>query len=70
MKNFFGFDREKIYKIVYRVKGLHGYGDDRTILLTARDPAAAIKIFNSKCEDNLVDIKEFIEVTVKGDDSK
>lgn len=61
------FPKEKIYKFVYKLKSDYRFEPERTILLTARDPVAAVKTFNHKCGNVLVDVVEFIEVMPKGE---
>ena len=71
MKNIMSLliKEEKIYKFVYRVSWRYGYSNDESLLLTARDPVAAVRLFNKKIGHILVDIKEFVEITPKGVDN-
>jgi hypothetical protein len=55
---------EIIYKFVYEFRS--GFRDSRkTLLLTARDPVQAVKVFNRMTDNELVNIIEFTEVKPK-----
>ena len=58
------FKREKLYKVVYKTS----YGEDRTLLVVARDTVNAIKEFYKLAGSNkVVSIVEFTEIMYKGD---
>ena len=59
---------EKIYKFVYEIEDRWN-AQKKTILLTASDPVQAVKAFNRKAGDKLVNIVEFIEVVPKTEES-
>lgn len=55
---------EKIYKFVYEFSS--GFHDSKkTLLLTARDPVQAVKVFNRMTNNKPVNIIEFTEVKPK-----
>lgn len=61
------FPKEKIYKFVYKLRSDYRFEPERTMLLTARDPVVAVKMFNRKCGNVLVEVVEFTEVQPKGE---
>jgi hypothetical protein len=60
----FKSNNEKIYKFVY--KDDFGYhAEKKTMLLTGCTPVQAVKAFNKRAGNKLIDIIEFIEVVPK-----
>lgn len=60
----FKSNSEKIYKFVY--ENAEDYRPTRkTILLTARTPAQAVKAFNRMAGNKLINIVEFTEIVSK-----
>lgn len=60
----FKSNSEKIYKFVY--ENAEGYRPTKkTILLAARTPVQAVKAFNRRAGNKLINIVEFTEVVSK-----
>lgn len=60
---------EKIYKFIY--ENTSDYRPvKKTILLTARTPVQAVKVFNRMAGDKLINIVEFTEIVSKTEESK
>lgn len=57
----FNSKSEKIYKFVYETKSSY-YNNQKTMLLTASSPVQAVKMFNRKAGNELVNIVEFTEL--------
>lgn len=65
----FKSNSEKIYKFVY--ENAEDYRrTKKTILLTARTPAQAVKAFNRMAGNKLINIVEFTEIVSKTEESK
>lgn len=61
---------EKIYKFVYETDPGSYRSNRYTALITAYTPVQAVKEFNKKAGNKLVNIIEFIEVVPKTEESK
>ena len=60
---------EKIYKFVYETNPGRYHSNRYTALFTAYTPVQAVKAFNRRADDKLVNIVEFIEVVPKTEES-